>query len=257
MERFGDHFDHNLHSLRIVEQFEQRYARFPGLNLTFEVREGIVKHSRDYGPGEVPGLAEYRLGERPPLEAQLIDLADEIAYNTADLDDAFEAEMFPVAQICDEVPHYQALWDQITTQFAGAPERLQFAEALRLLIDWLVSGLVAGAAAAVQASNVDSIEGVRKHPDRLAVFSPPAGATNSGLKKFLRSHVYFSKILVAERKRSAGAIADLFQYFLQNPGKLPENYRLAEGPIQRKICDYIAGMTDGFFRRVHDQLLGA
>src|SRR5207244_7127962 len=91
MRRFGEGFDHNLHALRIVESFEQRYARFPGLNLTFEVREGIAKHSRDFGPGEHPALDAYLPGVRPVLEAQLIDLADEVAYNTADLDDAFSA----------------------------------------------------------------------------------------------------------------------------------------------------------------------
>src|ERR1044071_1223034 len=91
MQRFGESFDHNLHALRIVERFEQRYARFPGLNLSFEVREGIVKHSRDIAPGEMPELDEYLPGLRPPLEAQLIDLADEIAYNSADLDDAWSA----------------------------------------------------------------------------------------------------------------------------------------------------------------------
>src|SRR5262245_27775179 len=103
LRRFGDRFDHNLHALRIVEVFEQRYARFPGLNLSFEVREGIVKHSRDFGPGELPGLEEYLPGTRPPLEAQLIDLADEIAYNTADLDDGFSAGMFCDADVAGEV----------------------------------------------------------------------------------------------------------------------------------------------------------
>src|SRR5579883_1819363 len=87
MREHGFSFDHNLHALRIVEDFEQRYAAFPGLNLTFEVREGIIKHSRDYDPRQHPELSEYLLDQRPPLEAQLIDLADEIAYNTADLDD--------------------------------------------------------------------------------------------------------------------------------------------------------------------------
>src|SRR5271165_830752 len=91
MERFGDRFDHNLHALRIVERFEQRYARFPGLNLSFEVREGVVKHSRDLGPGEAPPLDAFLPEFRPVLEAQLIDLADEIAYNSADLDDAWSA----------------------------------------------------------------------------------------------------------------------------------------------------------------------
>src|SRR5688572_16674592 len=133
MQRFGERFDHNLHALRIVESFEQRYARFPGLNLTFEVREGIVKHSRDYQAGQVAALDEYRLGERPPLEAQLIDAADEIAYNAADLDDAYSAQMFTVEQLMAEVPHYADIWETVTTQFAGAAERLQFSEALRLL----------------------------------------------------------------------------------------------------------------------------
>src|SRR5512142_1907156 len=91
MRAHGESFDHNLHALRIVEDFELRYAAFRGLNLTFEVREGIIKHSRDYAPGEHPELAEYLLGQRPPLEAQLIDVTDEIAYTTADLDDGFEA----------------------------------------------------------------------------------------------------------------------------------------------------------------------
>src|SRR5712671_2271017 len=111
MERFGERFDHNLHALRIVESFEQRYARFPGLNLTFEVREGIVKHSRDFEPGEFPELDEYLPGLRPALEAQLIDLADEVAYNTADLDDAYEAGLLTPRQIAAAVPAYAEILD--------------------------------------------------------------------------------------------------------------------------------------------------
>ena len=106
MREHGDRFDHNLHALRIVEQFEQRYLDFPGLNLTFEVREGIVKHSRDYSAGENPELGEYLLDQRPPLEAQLIDLVDEIAYNTADLDDGFEARLLDLELLCSEVPFF-------------------------------------------------------------------------------------------------------------------------------------------------------
>src|ERR1700751_726849 len=103
----GLFFDHNLHALRIVEDFEQRYAAFPGLNLTFEVREGIIKHSHDYNPGEHPELAEYLLDLRPPLEAQLIDLADEIAYDTADLDDGFEARLLQLEEIRERVPVFE------------------------------------------------------------------------------------------------------------------------------------------------------
>src|SRR5947208_2511508 len=113
MQRFGESFDHNLHALRIVESFEQRYARFPGLNLTFEVREGIVKHSRDFGPGEQPELDEYLPGLRTPLEAQLIDLADEVAYNAADLDDAFSAGLLAAGQIAESVAGYARLPDEL------------------------------------------------------------------------------------------------------------------------------------------------
>src|SRR5260221_2384588 len=135
MQRFSDRFDHNLHALRIVETFEQRYARFPGLNLTFEVREGIVKHSRDFEPGETPQLDSYLPGFRPPLEAQLIDLADELAYNTADLDDAFSAGLLAPGQIGKAVPEYAAIEDEIGTQFPGASERERFQETLRRVID--------------------------------------------------------------------------------------------------------------------------
>ena len=253
MRRFGDCFDHNLHSLRIVERFEQRYARFPGLNLTFEVREGIVKHSRDYAIGEVPALDEYRLGQKPPLEAQLIDAADEIAYNSADLDDAFSAQMFSMERLIEDVPYYAELWDAVTTQFAGAPERTQFAETLRMLIDWLVTGLVNGTAAAAQDTR--SIDSVRNSPDRLVKMTAEAAETNAALKTFLRTHVYFSEALVAERRRSAQAIAELFQFFIAHPDRLPDGYQATDAPLHRGVCDYIAGMTDGYFRRVHRQMI--
>src|SRR5665213_607091 len=144
MRRFGERFDHNTQALRIVESIEQRYARFPGLNLTFEVREGIVKHSRDFGPGEIPELDEYLPGLRPPLEAQIIDLADEAAYNAADLDDAFEVGMITAEGIAAAVPEWAAIADTIETQFPGASSREQFQEALRMLIDGVVSGLITG-----------------------------------------------------------------------------------------------------------------
>src|SRR6202167_2306632 len=142
MQRFGERFDHNLHALRIVESFEQRYARFPGLNLTFEVREGIVKHSHDFAPGERPELDEYLPGMRPPLESQLIDLADEVAYNTADLDDAFSAPMLTAAEAPACVPQYREIHETVEMQFPGAAPRERFNESLRQLMDALVTGLI-------------------------------------------------------------------------------------------------------------------
>jgi dGTPase len=255
MLRFGERFDHNLHALRIVESFEQRYARFPGLNLTFEVREGVLKHSRDFEPGEIPQFDEYLPGLRPPLEAQLIDLADEIAYNTADLDDAFSARLFSLGEVAANVPQYAGIYAAAETQFPGAPERIRFNEALRHLIDLLVTGLIEGTRQAVEAAGVASVDAVREHPRRLAVLASPASATNAALKRFLHRFVYSSPLLAEERKRSAAMIAEMFGYFCAHPESLPETYReeSSDRPLHRVVCDYIAGMTDGFFRRTYEQ----
>ncbi|MGQ9919170.1 MAG: deoxyguanosinetriphosphate triphosphohydrolase family protein, partial [Bryobacteraceae bacterium] len=144
MRRFGERFDHNVNALRLVESFEQRYAAFPGLNLTFEVREGIVKHSRDIEPGDSPELEEYLPGLRPPLEAQLIDLADEIAYSTADLDDGWSAGLFPMEQIEAEVPGFRVVARQARQLYPHASERALFLESQRRLIDLLATGLIEG-----------------------------------------------------------------------------------------------------------------
>jgi len=257
MERFGEGFDHNLHALRIVESFEQRYARFPGLNLTFEVREGMVKHSHDFGPGEEPELAEFLPGLRPPLEAQLIDLADEVAYNTADLDDAFSAGMFTMEQVAAEIPRYRAIHEAVETQFPGATERERFHEGLRELIDALVSGLIKGTVARAKEAGVHNVEEVRAHA-RLATFTPEIEAAGQELKRFLFANVYSSPELCEERRHSTGIIAELFQFFLDNPGRLPASYSelAAEQPPYRVICDYIAGMTDSFCHRTYEQMIG-
>lgn len=259
MRRFGALFDHNQHALRIVECFEQRYARFPGLNLTFEVREGIVKHSRDLGPASAAEMDEYLPGLRPPLEAQLIDPADEIAYNTADLDDAYAAGVFGLADVASEVPGCGEILEQVESQFPAAPERIRFQEALRTLIDRLVSGLIEGTVLEAEASGVASVDDVRAHPRRLVRLTDGPHALNQGLKRFLHRRVYFSPAVAAERRRSARQVGELFEWYLAQPGSLPEAYReaLAGSPLHRVVCDYIAGMTDGYFLRVYQTQFGA
>src|SRR5437588_5773928 len=135
MRRHGLFFDHNLHALRIVEDFEQRYAAFRGLNLTFEVREGIIKHSRDWDEKEHPELAEYLLNQRPPLEAQLIDLTDEIAYNTADLDDGYEAHLLSLEQIREGVPLFERFFGEVAQTYPDAPDKLKFNETLKRVLN--------------------------------------------------------------------------------------------------------------------------
>ncbi|MBL8230410.1 MAG: dNTP triphosphohydrolase [Bryobacterales bacterium] len=253
MQRFGDRFDHNLHALRIVEIFEQRYARFPGLNLTFEVREGIVKHSRDLAAGEDSALGEYLPGAKPPLEAQIIDLADEVAYNTADLDDAQSAGLIDPAALADAVPAFGAMREEIEYQYPGAPERIRYLECLRRLIDILCSSLIEGTYAA--AEGLSSVDEIRAH-SRVACFTEEGQRLNSALKTFLHANVYGAEELARERLRSTDAIARLFQYYLDHPGSLPSNYEEqeeTEAP-HRVVCDYIAGMTDGYFWKVWNSL---
>jgi dGTPase len=259
MEAFGDGFDHNLHALRIVERFEQRYARFPGLNLSFEVREGIVKHSHDFAPGEVPEADAYLPALRPPLEAQLIDLADEIAYNTADLDDAYSAGLLDAEEIAAAVPGFAGILEAVETQFPGAAPRERFHECLRQLIDSLVSGLIEGTAARALESGAQDVEDVRTFAGRIVAFTAETAATSQALKRFLYTRVYASPTLAEDRRRSMAMIAELFQYFLADPERLPEGYTnqaRVEAP-HRVVCDYIAGMTDSFFRRTYDHTVGA
>ena len=253
MRQHGERFDHNLHALRIVESFEQRYAGFPGLNLSFEVREGMAKHSRDFTQGEFPELDEYLPGLRPPLEAQLIDLADEIAYSTADLDDAFSAGMFDLETIVREVSGYAGILESVRELFPLATQRLLFHEALRRLIDLLVTGLVEGVHGAASQAGLKEVDDVRRYPGRVARLTPLAAVTSAALKEFLRRHVYFAEALLAERRRAAAMLDELFQFFLKHPDSLPPGYRASAegGALHRVVCDYIAGMTDGFVRRTY------
>ncbi|MFQ5663900.1 MAG: dGTP triphosphohydrolase, partial [Terriglobia bacterium] len=168
MRAHGDHFDHNLHALRIVEHFEQRYAAFPGLNLTFEVREGIIKHSRDYAPAGSPplaptsstpeqsrsGLGEYRLEEPPPLEAQLIAHADEIAYNTADLDDGFEAKLLEWGSLWEELPLFRSLAAEVERRYPATSTKLRFNETLKRIIDRLTTDLIENTRRALEENRI-------------------------------------------------------------------------------------------------------
>jgi len=255
MERWGEGFDHNIQSLRAVDGLERRYPRFPGLNLTFEVREGIVKHSRDFGPGDDPLLEEYLPGLRPPLEAQLIDLADEIAYNAADLDDAFEAGLLEPARIAGAVPAYAEILDTVETQFPGASGREKFQESIRQLIDDLVSGLIEGTMAGARSSGAADVEGVRRHGSRLAAFTAATRQTGGQIKSVLHGHVYSAEALRADRRESMDRIARMFEYLLEHPEKMPAAE--ADGrPPHRMVCDFIAGMTDRYFLQTYGALFG-
>src|SRR5712692_2303300 len=255
----GDRFDHNLHALRIVEQFEQRYLDFPGLNLTFEVREGIIKHSRDYSPAESPELAEYLLDQRPPLEAQLIDAVDEIAYNTADIDDGFEARLLDAATVREGVPLFAEMYAEVERRHPRGRAKLKFNEALKRVLDYLATDLIEHTTAQIRASAAQTVEDVRRHSPRIADFSPEAARKNVELKRFLFAKLYDQPAIVEDRERSVDALEQLFRYYLERPEAMPKYYaeQAQREPRHRVVCDYIAGMTDHFLLRQHRELVGA
>jgi dGTPase len=259
MRQRGSYFDHNLHALYIVEQFEQRYLAFPGLNLTFEVREGIVKHSRDYAPGERPELAEYALEKRPPLEAQLIDWVDEVAYNTADLDDALEAGLLDVEMLCAEVKVFREAYAPVQASYPRARAKLKFNEALKRSLDFLVTELIATTRRRVQEAQVTSAEEVRLAPRRLAGLSKEAAALNAELKRFLLARVYEQPSITEDRDRSVRCLEEMFLFYFERPEAMPQFYakQVQELPRHKVVCNYIAGMTDQFLLRQHAQRFGS
>ncbi len=244
----GLSFDHNLHALRIVEDFEQRYAAFRGLNLTFEVREGIIKHSHDYATKDHPELAEYLLDQRPPLEAQLIDLTDEIAYNTADLDDGYEAHLLSLEEIREGIPVFERFYREVHKIYPDALDKLKFNEALKRMLNFFVDDLITNTRERLQQAATRSLEGVRKHPERLAAFSPAADVERQQNKHFLYENLYYSSALAGEKDDAERVVGELFNFWMKHPTTLPPSYqeKAKQDSFPRVVCDYIAGMTDNF-----------
>jgi dGTPase len=282
MGQYHTRFDHNLHALHIVESFEQRYLAFPGLNLTFEVREGIVKHSRDYSAAEYPELSEYLLELAPPLEAQLIDYVDEIAYNTADLDDGVEAGLITIEQILAGVPLVKNFYREIESKHPNARAQLIFNESLKSALDYFATDLIESTRHQITSFGISNVEAVRHHlaaagqAMRLAGLSnEAANASRLGFKNFLFKNLYNHPAIVEDRDRGVTALDELFRYYMDHPDAMPPFYaaeasasavpiasRGAEStspfprPTHLVVCDYVAGMTDHFLLRTHRELIG-
>jgi dGTPase len=248
LKRHGLRFDHNLHALRIVEHFEQRYAAHRGLNLTLGVREGIIKHSRDYSPDEHPDLSAYLLGRRPPLEAQIIDLADEIAYLTADLDDGVESGLLEIGHIRDHVSILERCYAQVEREHAGVDPRFLFHEALQLMQNVLTDDLIATTLANARAIGAASLDQVREHPARLATFSPLAESQRRQEKRYLYDTLYTCEELTLEHDKAEEVVTALFNFWIAEPQELPSGYieEIETEGLARVVADYIAGMTDTY-----------
>jgi dGTPase len=248
MRTHGLRFDHNLHALRIVTVFEQRYVTFPGLNLTLGVREGIIKHSRDYDPAEYPELAEYFLDQQPPLEAQLIDLADEIAYLTADFDDGFSSGILNLADVRAHVALFERYYAPMETQHPGAaPERL-IDESLKRMLNAFTSDLITQTSEGIAQAGIADLAQVRHAKRRLIALSSEMETLRRQAKRYLSTHLYESDAVIPEHERAHRVITSLYECWVRDPSLLPANFASAvalEG-APRTVADYIAGMTDPF-----------
>jgi dGTPase len=250
-ELMRDHggFEHNQQTLRVLEVLEQRYAGFPGLNLTWEVREGIIKHNplRD---GEAP--AEYAPGQAPTLEAQLVDFVDEIAYNNHDVDDGLASGMFTVERI-RSVRLFREAHDAVVGE--GIPERLMRHQVVRRIINRCTRELVETTVENIRASRVASVDDVRQR-GRLVGYSPEMAAMVKELKEFLFKDMYRHYRVVRMGDKAGRILRDLFTSYTGEPLQLPPHYqeRLEADGLYRVVCDYIAGMTDRFALDEHRKL---
>jgi dGTPase len=249
-ELLADHggFNHNRQTLRIVEHLEDRYPDFPGLNLTYEVREGIAKHSGPIDAGKAPEFAEYQPMLQPPLEAQMIDVVDELAYNHHDVDDGLESGLVDIEELAEAVPLFGEPLARARDEYPGATGRQVRTVALRRMIDRLVSDLIAATGRRIEDSGVASVDAVRSVGAPLVGLSAEVGEGNRVLKSFLRDKLYHHPKIVRMRQQSRRVLCVLFERFMADESLLSPDGReraIAEGHI-RVVADYIAGMTDRF-----------
>jgi dGTPase len=257
LQDFGLRFDHNLHALRVVEYFEVRYAAFRGLNLSLGVREGIVKHSRSYSAAEQPELSAYFLDQQPPLEAQLIDLADEIAYLTADMDDGMEAGMLEPEGLRQHVRIFDQSLRVVEREYPSAPEYLRANETLKKMLNTMVGDLIRETVHRVKAAGVATLEDVRRSPVRLVAFSPEIEELRREAKQYLYTTLYSCEDLQRDLAEAETVVRNLFAFWVQQPSQLPaaNQAQIASQGVARVVADYIAAMTDHYILRQHGQWL--
>jgi dGTPase len=239
-------FEHNAQSLRIVDVLEERYPRFRGLNLSWEVREGIVKHSTRY---DRPQVVEFGADTAPCLEAQIVDFADEVAYTAHDVDDGLQSGMLDPDELLG-VPLWAEAWRDATDAAPEAPWRVARYQAVRRLIDWMVTDLAETLHERLAREGIASLEGVRRVKPRLVEFSAAMGERHRALKSFLFDQLYHHHRVTRMTQKADRIMSALFEVYMHEPRQLPPHVTrrtVDEGEtMPRVIADYIAGMTDRF-----------
>lgn len=243
MQPYGG-FEHNQQSLRIVEVLEERYPEFPGLNLTWETRDGLKKHQPRFLPAADP---HHAILVGPSLEAQIADYADEIAYNNHDIDDGLSSQMIQLEAL-REVPLWEEHFRGVERQFPHAPRKVQWRQTVRAIINSLVLDLCEETLTRLHAARVSSVDMVRQSAERLVGFSSTVERKNHDLKLFLLEHLYRHYRVVRMAEKARRIIHDLFQAYMHSPKQMPPSFygRVATEGAPRVVCDYIAGMTDRY-----------
>lgn len=244
-------FEHNLQSLRIVDHLERRYPGFRGLNLTYEVREGILKHSprhRERGPEEL------RDGTAPLLEAQLVDLADEVAYTNHDLEDGLTSGLLDLESL-EEVELWRRHFGEASRAHSEEPRKIRIRVAIRGIINQLATDLIEETERAIATERVETVEDVRK-AGHLVRFTSEGAGLQAELKRFLFKNLYRHYRVVRMAEKAKRVVRELFGAYVSNPGQLPPHIaaRIDEDGLYRVVCDYVAGMTDRFALDEHRKL---
>lgn len=254
MKDYGG-FEHNLQSLRVVDVLENRYASFDGLNLTFEVREGILKHCSRKNAELLGDVGERFLRRQSPsLEAQVTNFADEIAYNNHDVDDGIRSGLISLQQL-SRIQLFAENMAEVKRQYGEIEEKRLVHETIRRMINVLVVDLCQHSQQAIASLNPASIDDVRKMPDYLIGFSQATVEKNLELKQFLRSHLYRHYRVNRMSSKASRIIEELFKAFMDNPALMPdEHQQAAKHNHARAVADYIAGMTDRYAIREHRRL---
>jgi len=269
-------FDHNAQTLRVVTALEQRYPHFDGLNLTWETLEGIVKHNgplleRDgrpiasaHGHGLPVGVAEFNRGydlelwSFASLEAQVAAVADDIAYDAHDIDDGLRAELFGIDDL-REVPLLARIIEETAQRYPDLAEPRRGAELVRELISYLILAVLAETRTRLAAARPESVDAVRHHDRTLVTFTPEAAQAEAAIKTFLLQHMYRHPRVMSVMRDAEAVVGDLFAHYWRTPGDLPAEWLSAagtepEGEFARRVCNYIAGMTDRYALTEHRRL---
>ncbi len=249
-------FEHNRHSLRIVEEIEQKYPRFPGLNLTWEVREGLVKHYTAY---DHPSKRKGFDAKSSSLEAQVANLADEITYYSHDLDDGLDSGLLSEKKLNRDVRLWRDATRIVTDEYGKLPDECRRYFIIRCIIDMQVRDVVENTEARILKAGVQSADDVRLQNRPLVQYSPERRDLNLELREYLYKNLYFNPVVHEPNMRAVKLLEDLFKYYLKHTSEIGEQARKRIRRIgrHRAICDYLAGMTDRYTMLEHQRIFGA